>query len=150
MSLIGSCKTWFISFCTSFTFPVSPLVRREAVFTTTSVQSLSHVHSLRPHQPQHAKPPCPSATPRVHPNPCPLSRWCHSTVSSSVFPFSRSWAASQQAGLELRAPSIARCPASCPRSQLGVSWGWARETLKASRNSPCSGGPSSEPRQRGK
>ena len=89
MSLIGSCKTWFISFCTSFTFPVSPLVRREAVFTTTSsVQSLSHVHSLRPHQPQHAKPPCPSATPRVHPNPCPLSRWCHSTVSSSVFPFS--------------------------------------------------------------
>ena len=89
MSLIGSCKTWFISFCTSFTFPVSPLVRREAVFTTTSsVQSLSHVHSLRPHQPQHAKPPCPSATPRVHPNPCPLSRWCHSTVSSSVIPFS--------------------------------------------------------------
>ena len=43
MSLIGSSKTWFISFCTSFTFPVSPLVRREAVFTTSSVQSLSRV-----------------------------------------------------------------------------------------------------------
>ena len=33
--------------------------------------------SLQPHEPQHARPPCPSPTPRVHPNPCPLSRWCH-------------------------------------------------------------------------
>ena len=44
--------------------------------------------SLRPHEPQHARPPSPSPTPRVHPNPCPLSRWCHPTISSSVFPFS--------------------------------------------------------------
>ena len=44
--------------------------------------------SLRPHEPQHAKPPCPSPTPWVHPNPCPLSRWCHPTISSSVVPFS--------------------------------------------------------------
>ena len=44
--------------------------------------------SLRPHEPQHARPPCPSPTPRVHPNPCPLSRWCHPTISSSVIPFS--------------------------------------------------------------
>ena len=44
--------------------------------------------SLRPHEPQHARPPCPSPTPRVHPNPCPLSRWCHPTISSSVVPFS--------------------------------------------------------------
>ena len=44
--------------------------------------------SLRPHEPQHAKPPCPSPTPGVHPNPCPSSRWCHSTISSSVVPFS--------------------------------------------------------------
>ena len=44
--------------------------------------------SLRPHEPQHARPPCPSPTPRVHPNPYPLSRWCHLTVSSSVIPFS--------------------------------------------------------------
>ena len=33
--------------------------------------------SLWPHEAQHARPPCPSPTPRVHPNPCPLSRWCH-------------------------------------------------------------------------
>ena len=43
--------------------------------------------SLRPHEPQHARPPCPSPTPVVHPNPCPLSWWCHPTISSSVIPF---------------------------------------------------------------
>ena len=44
--------------------------------------------SLRPHEPQHARPLCPSPTPRVYPNSCPLSRWCHPTISSSVIPFS--------------------------------------------------------------
>ena len=44
--------------------------------------------SLRPHESQHARPHCPSPTPRVHPNPCPLSRWCHPAISSSVVPFS--------------------------------------------------------------
>ena len=44
--------------------------------------------SLRPHEPQHARPPCPSPNPGVYPNPCPLSRWCHPTISSSVVPFS--------------------------------------------------------------
>ena len=37
---------------------------------------------------QHARPLCPSPTPRVHPNPCPLSQWCHPMISSSVVPFS--------------------------------------------------------------
>ena len=44
-------------------------------------------HSLRPHEPQHARPPCPSPTPGVHSNSCPLSQWCHSAISSSVIPF---------------------------------------------------------------
>ena len=44
--------------------------------------------SLRPHELQHARPPCSSPTPRVHPNPCPSSRWCHLAISSSVVPFS--------------------------------------------------------------
>ena len=44
--------------------------------------------SLWPHELQHARPPCPSLTPRVYPNSCPLSWWCHPTVSSSVVPFS--------------------------------------------------------------
>ena len=43
--------------------------------------------SLWYHEPQHARPPCPSPTPGVHPNPCPLCRWCHPTISS-VIPFS--------------------------------------------------------------
>ena len=44
--------------------------------------------SWRPHEPQHARPPCPSSAPGVHPSPCPLSQWCHPTISSSVVPFS--------------------------------------------------------------
>ena len=44
--------------------------------------------TLRPHGLQHAGPPCPSPTPRAYSNSCPLSRWCHPTVSSSVVPFS--------------------------------------------------------------
>ena len=44
--------------------------------------------SLQLHEPQHTRPPCPSPTPGVYPNSCPLSRWCHSTISSSVVPFS--------------------------------------------------------------
>ena len=47
--------------------------------------------SLRPHELQHARTPCASPTPRAYPNSCPLSRWCHPTISSSVVPFS-SWA----------------------------------------------------------
>ena len=44
--------------------------------------------SLRPREPQHARPPCPSPTSRVHPDSCPLSQWCHPTIASSVVPFS--------------------------------------------------------------
>ena len=45
-------------------------------------------NSLRPHGLQHTKPPCPSPTPGVYSNSCPLSRWCYTTISSSVIPFS--------------------------------------------------------------
>ena len=45
-------------------------------------------YSLWPHESQHARPPCPSPIPGVHSNSCPLSRWCHPAVSSSVVPFS--------------------------------------------------------------
>ena len=44
--------------------------------------------SLRPHESQHARPPCPSPTPRVHSDSHPSSRWCHTAISSSVVPFS--------------------------------------------------------------
>ena len=57
---------------------------------TLSVQFSQSVvsSSLWPCELQHARPRCPSPTPRVHPNPCPLSRWCHPAISSSVIPFS--------------------------------------------------------------
>ena len=45
-------------------------------------------YSLGPHEPQHARPPCPSPTPGVYPNSCPSSQRCHPTISSSVIPFS--------------------------------------------------------------
>ena len=44
--------------------------------------------SLRPHESQHTRPPCPSPTPGVHSNSCPSCRWCHPAISSSVVPFS--------------------------------------------------------------
>ena len=44
--------------------------------------------SLQHHESQHARPPCPLPTPGVHSNSCPLSRWCHPAISSSVVPFS--------------------------------------------------------------
>ena len=58
--------------------------------TFSSVQFSCSVvsDSLWPHELKHTRPPCPSPTPGVHPNPCPSSRWCHPTISSSVVPFS--------------------------------------------------------------
>jgi len=67
-------------------------------------------NSLRPHEPQHARPPCPSPTPRVHPNPGPLSQWCHPTISSSVVPFSS-------------CPQFFPASGSFPMSQLFTSGG---------------------------
>ena len=66
----------------------------------SSVQSSCSVvsDSLRPHESQHARPPCPSPTPRVHSDSCPFSQWCHQAISFSVVPFSS-------------------CPQSLPKSE---------------------------------
>ena len=61
---------------------------KAGIYPLSSVQSLSRSDSLRPHEPQHARSSCPSPTPGVYPDPCPLSQWCHPTISSSVVPFS--------------------------------------------------------------
>ena len=74
----------------------SPCLRWENQGTKTlvnclrfsSVKSLIVSDSLRLHEPQHARPPCPSPTPWVHSDSHPLSRWCHPAISSSVVPFS--------------------------------------------------------------
>ena len=78
----------------------------------SSVQFSRSVMSdpLRPHGVQHARPPCPSPTPGVHSNSCPLSQWCHSTISSSVVPFSSRLQSSPASG-------------SFPMSQLFASGG---------------------------
>ena len=65
-------------------------------WATKHRQHISSVHfshsvvsnPLRPHELQHARPPCPSPTPRAYSNPCPLSQWCHPAILSSVIPFS--------------------------------------------------------------
>ena len=69
---------------------------------------------LQPHELQHARPPCPSPTPGVHPNPCPLSWWCHPTISSSVSPFSS-------------CPQSLPASGSFPVSQLFTSGGQSTE-----------------------
>ena len=65
---------------------------------SVSVQKQTHISvqfncsvvsdSLQPHESQHTRPPCPSPTPGVHPNSCPLSQWGHPAISSFVIPFS--------------------------------------------------------------
>ena len=74
-------KSTYISHCLH-----PPVVRR--LLLPSSVQSLSHVRLFVTPEPQQARPPCPSPTPGVHPNPGPLSWWCHPTISSSIIPFS--------------------------------------------------------------
>ena len=78
----------------------------------TSVQFSHSImsDSLQPHESQHAGPPCPSPTPRIYPNSCPSSRWCHPAISSFIVPFS-SW--------------LQSLPASgyFPMSQLFFAWG---------------------------
>ena len=61
---------------------------REVTFSSVQFSHSVMSDSLRPHGLQHTRPPCPLPTPRVYPNSCPLSWWCHPTISSSVIPFS--------------------------------------------------------------
>jgi len=72
--------------------------------------------SLRPHELQHTRPPCPSPTPRVHSNSRPSSRWCHPAISSSVIPFSS-------------CPQSLPASGSFPMSQL---FAWAGQSIGVS------------------
>ena len=87
---------YIISLCfNSFTCKVEKRSFTPSVQFSRSVVS----DSLWPHESQHARPPCPSPTPRVHPNSCASSRWCHPAISSSVVPFSSAPNPSQHQGL---------------------------------------------------
>ena len=71
----------------------------EVLFSSAQFSSSVVSNSLWPHKPHHARPPCPLATPGVHPNPCPSSRWCHPTISSSAVPSPPALNLSQHQGL---------------------------------------------------
>ena len=75
-------------------------------------------NSLRPHESQHTRPPCPSPTPRVHSNSCASSRWYHPVISSSVIPFSS-------------CPQSFPASESFPMSQL-FTWGGQSTGVSAS------------------
>ena len=85
---------------------VSQLPMSSLVQFSCSVMS----DSLRPHESQHARPPCPSPTPRVHSDSHPSSQWCHPAISSSVVPFSScpqsipAWVFSNESALRMRWP----------------------------------------------
>ena len=80
-------------------------------FSFSSVQFSRSVvsDSLRPRELQHARPPCPSQTPGVHPDSRPSSQWCHPAISSSVVPFSS-------------CPQSLPAAESFPMSQLRMRW----------------------------
>ena len=79
--MVCLCRSFFFSYLILFFFSG----QHASVHFSSVTQSCP---TLRPHEPEHARPPCPSPTPGVHPHPCPLSWWCYPTISSSVFPFS--------------------------------------------------------------
>ena len=63
--------------------------QRHSLFISFQFSHSVVSNSMRPlFESQHARPPCPSPTPRVHPDSCPSSQWCHPVISSSVVPFS--------------------------------------------------------------
>ena len=85
----------------TFTPFYSYVFQQFASFPTqfSSVQSLSPLRPSQPHGLQHARSSCQSPTPRVHSNSCPLNRWCHPKISSSVIPFHPALNLSQHQGL---------------------------------------------------
>jgi len=89
--------------------PPNPSFWRQQMFSSVQFSCSVVSDSLWPHELQHARPPCPSPTPRVHPNSCPSSRWCHPAISSSVVPFSS-------------CPQSLPASGSFPMSQL-FTWG---------------------------
>ena len=82
--------SWLSGSWKSFLYSPSVYSCHLFLISSASVQ-FSHLvvsYSLRPHESQHTRPPCPSPTPGVHSDSRPSRQWCHSTITSSVIPFS--------------------------------------------------------------
>ena len=84
------CQRSQLCFPLQFCVSVHGILVQSTSVQFSSVQFSRSVMSdfLRPHESQHARPPCPSPPPRVHSDSCPSSPWCHPAISSSVVPFS--------------------------------------------------------------
>ena len=103
------------------TWQINGVGRKIKTFSTGGHLPVQFSHSvvsdsLQSYELQHTRPPCPSPTPGVHPNPCPLSWWCHPTISPSVVPFSS-------------------CPQSFPASgsfQTSQLFTWGGQTIGVS------------------
>ena len=70
--------------CINFSIQNSTESGQRGNFNSVQFSHSVESDSLRPHESQHARPPCPSPTPRVHPNACALSQWCHPAISSTA------------------------------------------------------------------
>ena len=91
---------------------------KKRLFSLVQFSHSAVSNSLQPHESQHAKPPCPSPTPRVYSDSCPSSQWCHPAISSSVIPFSS-------------CPQSLPASGSFPMSQL-FTWGGQTTGVSAS------------------
>ena len=80
--------SFFVDMCIYLHRYVHPEKSTSVQFSSVHFSRSVVSNSLHPHELQHASPPCPSPTPRVHSNSCSLSQWCHPAISSSVVPFS--------------------------------------------------------------
>ena len=89
-SSVYSCHLFLISSAYVRSIPFLSFIEPIFVWLCYSVQFSRSVasDSLQPHESQHSRPHCPSPTPGVHSDSCPLSQWCHPAISSSVKPFS--------------------------------------------------------------
>ena len=132
MCLLALCMCFFDKYLFKFFFHIinglffyywivivlSILYSRSLAHQFSSVQLLSHIQLFAPHESKHTRPPCPSPTPRVYPNSCPSSQWCHPAISSSVVPFSS-------------CPQSLPASESFPMSQL-FAWGGQSTGVSAS------------------
>ena len=114
--------------------------------------------SLRPHESQHARSPCPSQTPRVYPNTCSPSQWCHPAISSSIIPFSScpqslpaSWSFPMSqlfiwVGQSIRVSASASVLPMSTQDWSALGWtGWI--SLQSKRNSRVSSNPTIQKHQ---
>ena len=92
-------------------------MKHELQFSSVQFSHSVMSDSLRPHESQYVRPPCPSPSPGVHSNSCPSSRWCHPATSSSIVPFSS-------------CPQSLPASESFPMSQL-FAWGGQSTAVSA-------------------